>query len=178
MHEEIFRALEEGATVITAGRRLARVLAREFHALRSGARAHGLESSGRFAAGRFSGSGMGRVAGRPGETKTLRYCWMRRRSKCCGSGLSANRPRARRCCRFPKPRGKAMETWRLMAEYRLPVDGSFEASEDWAAFAQLVARVSATGAARTGGWSVRGLSDFLRQTKCRGTRRSFRRGLR
>ena len=31
MHEEIFRALQEGAPVFTAGRRLARVLAGEFH---------------------------------------------------------------------------------------------------------------------------------------------------
>ena len=33
MHEEIFRALQEGATVLTAGRRLARVLARTFHSM-------------------------------------------------------------------------------------------------------------------------------------------------
>src|SRR5208282_4284394 len=31
MHEEIFRALEDGATVITAGAHLARAMAREFH---------------------------------------------------------------------------------------------------------------------------------------------------
>ncbi len=31
MHDEIIRALENGATIITASRRLARVLAREFH---------------------------------------------------------------------------------------------------------------------------------------------------
>src|ERR1700744_2167447 len=31
MHEEIFRALQEGAPVLTASRRLARVLAQEFH---------------------------------------------------------------------------------------------------------------------------------------------------
>ena len=33
MHEEIFRALREGATIITASRRLARVLAGEFHSM-------------------------------------------------------------------------------------------------------------------------------------------------
>ena len=33
MHEEVFRALENGATVITASRRLARVLTREFHGI-------------------------------------------------------------------------------------------------------------------------------------------------
>ncbi len=33
MHEEIFRALQEGATLITASRRLARVLTREFHSM-------------------------------------------------------------------------------------------------------------------------------------------------
>ena len=35
---------------------------------------------------------------------------------------------------IPETARQAMETWRLIAEYRLPVDGSFEASEDWAAF--------------------------------------------
>ena len=33
MHEEIFRALENGATIITASRRLARVLTGEFHGI-------------------------------------------------------------------------------------------------------------------------------------------------
>ena len=69
------------------------------------------------------------------ETRALRYCWIRRKSRCCGSGLSANRQQVRRCCRSLRPRGKAMDTWRLIAEYRFSVDGSFEASEDWAAFA-------------------------------------------
>lgn len=35
----------------------------------------------------------------------------------------------------PETARQAMETWRLVAEYRLPLDGSFEATEDWAAFA-------------------------------------------
>ncbi len=33
MHEELFSALQEGATVISAGRRLSRVLAHEFHGM-------------------------------------------------------------------------------------------------------------------------------------------------
>ena len=57
-----------------------------------------------------------------------------------------------------------------MAEYRLPLDGSFEASEDWAAFAgwsrEFRRRCSANG------WLERArLSDFLRD-KNRGRRSS------
>jgi probable DNA repair protein len=36
---------------------------------------------------------------------------------------------------IPETARQAAETWRLIVEYRLAVDGSFEASEDWAAFA-------------------------------------------
>ncbi len=36
---------------------------------------------------------------------------------------------------IPETARQAIETWRLVVEYRLPVDGSFEASQDWAAFA-------------------------------------------
>ena len=32
MHQDVLRAIENGATIITAGKRLARVLVREFHA--------------------------------------------------------------------------------------------------------------------------------------------------
>jgi len=61
---------------------------------------------------------------------------------------------------IPETARQASETWRLMAEYRLPVDGSFEASEDWAAFAdwsrEFRRRCSANG------WLEHArLSDFL-----------------
>ncbi len=36
---------------------------------------------------------------------------------------------------IPETARQAVETWRLIEEYRLPVDGSFEASPDWSAFA-------------------------------------------
>ena len=37
--------------------------------------------------------------------------------------------------RIPETAKQAMEAWRLAQAYRLPLDGRFESSEDWAAFA-------------------------------------------
>lgn len=62
---------------------------------------------------------------------------------------------------IPETASQAIETWRLIAEYRLTVDGSFEASEDWAAFAGWSCEFRRQ--CRAGGWLERArLSDFLR----------------
>jgi probable DNA repair protein len=61
---------------------------------------------------------------------------------------------------IPETARKAMDTWRLIAEYRLPLDGSFEASEDWAAFASWAREFRRR--CETNRWlEAPGLSDFL-----------------
>ncbi len=63
---------------------------------------------------------------------------------------------------IPETARQAAQTWRVLAAYRLAVDGSFEASEDWAAFAAWSREFRAQ--CRATGWLERArLSDFLRQ---------------
>ena len=62
---------------------------------------------------------------------------------------------------IPETARQAIETWRLVVEYRLPVDGTFEASEDWAAFASWSREFRRL--CGVNGWLERArLSDFLR----------------
>ncbi|MBV9771285.1 MAG: PD-(D/E)XK nuclease family protein, partial [Bryobacterales bacterium] len=63
---------------------------------------------------------------------------------------------------IPETARQAMETWQLMADYRIPIDGSFEASEDWAAFADWSREFQRR--CRVNRWLERArLSDFLRE---------------
>src|SRR3984957_17677212 len=134
MHEEIFRALQKGATVLTAGRRVARVLASEFHSMEVG---RGLP-----------------VWNRPDVLPLDAYLdrtwgeWLARyadenapillgavQEQMLWEQIIRQSPAGASLLQIPETARQASETWRLMAEYRLPGGGSFEASEDWAAFA-------------------------------------------
>jgi ATP-dependent helicase/nuclease subunit B len=161
MHEEIFRALENGATLITASRRLARVLTREFH---------GLE----MARGRTVWNHPDILPfdafldrawrdwlwrGANGDAPILlnalqeQALWQR---------VIQESPAGASLLQIPETARQAAQTWQLMAAYRLPVDGSFEASEDSAAFAAWSREFR--GLCRAGGWLERArLSDFLRE---------------
>ena len=44
-------------------------------------------------------------------------------------------PEGESLLRIPETAQQAMEAWQLVRAYRLPVDGRFEASDDWSAFA-------------------------------------------
>src|ERR1700722_9397283 len=159
MHEEIFSALREGATVITASRRLARVLAHEFHSMEA--------ELGRT------------VWNRPDVLPLDAYLdrmwgeWLARHAdkdapilldevqeQMLWEQIIRDSPAGASLLQIPETARQASETWRLMVEYRLPLDGSFEASEDWAAFAnwsrEFRRRCSANG------WLEHArLSDFL-----------------
>jgi ATP-dependent helicase/nuclease subunit B len=160
MHEEIFRALQEGATVLTAGRRLARVLARDFHSMQV-ERGHTLWNRPDVLPldaflDRTWGEWLGRYADESAplllDQAQEQMLWERIiRESSAGATL----------LQIPESARKAMDTWRLMAEYRLPLDGSFEASEDWAAFASWSREFRRR--CETNRWleSAR-LSDFLR----------------
>jgi ATP-dependent helicase/nuclease subunit B len=132
MHEGSFRAMELGATVITASRRLARVLTAEFHA--------GEREQGRS------------VWTTPDILPLdafLKRCWGNYvwAGEPCGILLNAleeqvvwehvirDSPAGESLLRLPETAQQAIEAWQLMQAYRLPLDGRFEATDDWATFA-------------------------------------------
>jgi ATP-dependent helicase/nuclease subunit B len=161
MHEEVFRALENGATVITASRRLARVLTREFHGVQT-ARGHRvwnrpdilpfesfLDRSWRDWLWRGA-NGDAPVLLNAFEEQAL---WQR---------IIRESPAGASLLQIPETARQAAQTWQLLAAYRLEVDGSFEASEDSAAFAAWSREFR--GLCRAGGWLERArLADFLPQ---------------
>src|ERR1700733_7673407 len=161
MHEEIFRALQEGATVITASRRLARVLASEFHSMEA---ARGRTVWNRpdvlpldAYLDRTWGEWLGRWADE--DSPVLLNALQ---EQTLWEQIIRESPAGASLLRIPETARQAHETWRLIAEYRLPVDGSFEASEDWAAFASWWREFQRR--CRANGWLERArLSDFLRE---------------
>ena len=132
MHEGCFRAIESGATVITASRRLARVLTGEFHAYQ---REQGesvwntpdiLPLGGFLARAWSNWVRGGGSAGTLLDTLQEQVVWEQAiRESPAGESL----------LRLPETAQRAMEAWQLVQAYRLPLDGRFEASEDWEAFA-------------------------------------------
>ncbi len=160
MHEEIFRALREGVTLLTAGGRLARVLASEFHALEVECghtvwnRPDVLPLTAYL--DRTWGEWLGRYANRDApillDALQEQMLWEQ---------IIRESPAGASLLQIPDTARQAAETSRLMVEYRLPLDGSFEASEDWAAFAGWLREFRRRCVVH--GWLERArLSDFLR----------------
>ncbi len=161
MHEGIFRALENGATVITASRRLARVLTEEFHGLET-ALGRGvwdrpdilpleafLDRAWRDWLWRAA-SGDAPVLLNAAQEQAL---WER---------IIRASPLGESLLQIPETARQAAQTWQLVVAYRLPVDGSFEASDDTAAFADWSREFNRLCGAS--GWMERArLSDFLRE---------------
>jgi ATP-dependent helicase/nuclease subunit B len=134
MHEELFRALDTGATLITVNRRLARSLARDYHAWKTS---------------------QGLSVWRPPDILPLDAFLLRAWKDYIWSSDSSDIPAllttlqeqviweqvirasdsGETLLRIPETARLAMETWQLIQAYRVPVDGRFEASDDWAAFA-------------------------------------------
>ena len=161
MHEEIFRALENGATILTASRRLARVLTREFH---------GIETSRG-----------GKVWNRPDILPFDAYLdrawrdWLWRgangdaplllnslQEEALWQQIIRESPQGASLLQIPETARQAAQTWQLIVAYGLDVDGSFEASQDSAAFAGWSREFRTL--CRASGWLEHArLSDFLRQ---------------
>ena len=161
MHEEIFRALQEGATIITAGRRLARVLVRDFHSLEV-ARGHTVWNRPDILPldaylDRTWGEWLGRWADE--NTPTLLDA---PQEQMLWEQIIRESPEGATLLQIPETARQAVETWRLIAEYRLPVDGSFEASQDWSAFASWSREFQRR--CTLNGWLERArLPDFVRK---------------
>jgi ATP-dependent helicase/nuclease subunit B len=160
MHEEIFRALQDGATVLTAGRRLARVLAREFH-LMEAKRGHTVWNRPDVLPldaflDRMWGEWLARSADENApvllDAVQEQMLWEQ---------IIRESPAGASLLQIPETARQAIETWGLMVEYRLPLDGTFEASQDWAAFANWSREFRRRSSANQ--WLHRArLSDFLR----------------
>lgn len=161
MHEEIFRALQNGATVLTAGRRLARVLAREFHELEA-ARGHTVwNRPDALPLDAFLDRTWAQWLGNwaDGSTPILLDALQ---EQMLWEQIIRESPEGSSLLQIPETARQTMETSRLIAEYRVPVNGSFEASQDWAAFASWWREFQRR--CRSNGWLERArLSDFLRE---------------
>jgi ATP-dependent helicase/nuclease subunit B len=159
MQQDCFRAIEAGATVVTASRRLARVLRHEFDFRQKELARSVWKTPDILPLDAF----LGRVwrdwvlgGANPDSPALLdalqeQFVWeqvIRESSE--GESL----------LRIPETAAEAMEAWQLLLAYRLPVDGRFEASDDWSAFAGWSRAFSKRCQANN--WLERArLSDFL-----------------
>jgi len=134
MQEDCFRAIEAGATVVTASRRLARVLRQEF-GFRQKARARSVwKTPDILPLDAFLGRAWREwvlSAANPSSPALLdtlqeQFVWEQ---------VIRDSPEGDSLLRIPETAAQAMEAWQLVQAYRLPVDGRFEASDDWSAFA-------------------------------------------
>ena len=134
MQEDCFRAIEAGTTVVTASRRLARVLRHEFD-FRQKARARSVwKTPDVLPLDAFLGRAWrdwvlsGTQPATPALLDALQeqFVWEQ---------VIRDSPEGDSLLRIPETAAQAMEAWQLVRAYRLPVDGRFEASDDWSAFA-------------------------------------------
>ncbi|MGB6946687.1 MAG: PD-(D/E)XK nuclease family protein [Bryobacteraceae bacterium] len=161
MHEEIFRALQDGATVLTAGRRLARVLAREFHAMEAALGHTVWNRPDVLPLDAFLDRTWGQWLGRWADENTP-VLLDALQEQMLWEQVIRESPEGASLLQIPETARQVMETSRLIAEYRVPVDGSFEASQDWAAFANWWREFRQR--CRANSWLERArLSDFLRE---------------
>ena len=159
MHEEIFRALQDGATIITGSRRLARVLAREFHWMEAKRGRTVWNRPDALPLDAFLDRTWAEWLGRwaDGSAPVLLGA---AQEQMLWEQIIRESPAGASLLQIPETARQCVETWRLIVEYRLPVDGSFEASEDWAAFASWSREFQRR--CRLNRWLERArLSDFL-----------------
>ena len=155
------RAIESGGTVITASRRLARVLAREFHALQA--------ERGRAVWNRPDVLPLGAFLDRAWREWLSRWADGRApvllsefQEQALWEQIIRQSPEGATLLQIPETALQAGESRRLVVEYRLPVDGRFEAAEDWATFARWSREFERR--CRANGWMERArLGDFLRE---------------
>jgi probable DNA repair protein len=134
MHEDSFRAIEAGATVVTASGRLARVLRQDFDFRQKADGRSVWRTPGILPFDAFLGRAWrewvlsGAAADAPGLLDPLQeqYVWEQ---------VIRDSPEGESLLRIPETALQAMEAWQLILAYRLPHDGRFEASDDWSAFA-------------------------------------------
>jgi probable DNA repair protein len=161
MHEETFRAVRDGATVITAGRRLARALARDFHSRQRALGQSVWKRPDILALGAFLDRAWRNWLWRgPGANAPVLLDPFQ--EQLVWEQIIRESPAGESLLQIHETALLAMETWQLVQAYRLPVDGRFEATEDWAAFAAWSRNFRRRCQANA--WVERArLSDFLRE---------------
>jgi ATP-dependent helicase/nuclease subunit B len=166
MHEEVFRALDESATIITASRRLARVLT---HAWHSHQRAMGrstwsmpdilpfdafLERQWQDWVLRGAGDDCPRLL----DPLQEQIVWEQ---------IILESPAGETLLQISETARAAIQAWQLIQAYRVPVDGRFEATEDWVAFRDW--SQTFRNRCQANHWMERArLSDFLLQRAAAG----------
>ncbi|HEX4594432.1 MAG TPA: hypothetical protein VH157_09160, partial [Bryobacteraceae bacterium] len=134
MHEDHFRAIEAGGTVVTASGRLARVLRLEFD-LRQKAKARSVwKTPDILPLDAFLGRTW-REWVQGGADPNIPALLDPQQEQFVWEQVIRESPEGESLLQIPETAAEAMEAWRLMLAYRLPLDGRFEASEDWSAFA-------------------------------------------
>jgi ATP-dependent helicase/nuclease subunit B len=133
MHEEVFRVLDQGATIVTATRRLSRVLTNASH---SRQRALGrstwsmpdvlpldafLERQWRDWVLRGAGDDCPRLL----DPLQEQIVW---------EEIILESPAGETLLQISETARTALQAWQLILAYKAPVDGRFEATEDWSAF--------------------------------------------
>src|SRR5712691_10158614 len=133
MHEEVFRALDESATIITASRRLARVLTHAWHS-----RQRALGSStwsmpdilplDAFLERQWRDWVLG------GANDDCPRLLDPLQEQIVWEQIILESPAGETLLQISETARTAIQAWQLIQAYRVPVDGRFEATEDWAAF--------------------------------------------
>ena len=161
MHEEIFRALENGATIITASRRLARVLTLEFHGIETGRGSKVWKRPDILPFDAYLDRAWRDWLWR-GENGDAPLLLNSLQEQALWQRIIRESPQGASLLQLLETARQAAQTWHLIVAYGLDVDGSFEASEDSAAFAGWSREFRML--CRANGWLERArLSDLLRQ---------------
>lgn len=146
--------------MITAGRRLARVLASEFHTLQAERGQNIWNRPDILPFDAFIERAWSEWLGRSADASAPQLLDAVQEQSLWERIIRAS-PEGASLLQIPETARQAMETWRLIAEYRLPVDGSYEACGDWSAFADWSREFERQCEAN--GWLDRArLADFLR----------------
>jgi ATP-dependent helicase/nuclease subunit B len=134
MHEGSFRAIELGAVVITAGRRLARVLTGQFHSHQREQGRSAWNTPDILPLDAFLKRAWSNYV-RGGDRQADAILLDGLEEQVVWEQAIRESPAGDSLLRLPETAQQAMEAWQLMQAYRLPLDGRFEGSNDWAAFA-------------------------------------------
>lgn len=133
MHEEVFRALDQGATIITSSRRLSRVLTQAWH-------------SRQRALSRSTWS-MPDILPLDAFLERQWRNWVLRgacddcprlldplQEQIVWEQIILQSPAGETLLQISETARTAIQAWQLVQAYKAPLDGRFEATEDWAAF--------------------------------------------
>jgi hypothetical protein len=134
MHEEIFRALESGGVLLTVNRRLARAITAQFHVYQTRRGRSVWRRPDILPLDAFLDRAWRDWAWRGSDSAALALLDPLQEQMVWEQVIRAS-PAGDSLLQIPQTALNAIEAWRLIQAYRLPVDGRFEASDDWAAFA-------------------------------------------